>query len=190
MPISFDIPERAAQLQAIIYDSTENLNALSPSYTINTDTISLMASYDSGVIQIKSSLDNWGGREAICRISDTATDETVYIRQETVKDNTFKSIKTGNLNGTYDVNIGVADNGTVIKEKAYTAQNITPDNAEASADLYNWDFATDITASSGNNVPVVSGNAVYSAENKAVQMTSDNKSGGKMAVVLSDSVKL
>lgn len=145
--------------------------------------------YDSGVIQIKSSIDNWGGREAICRISDTATDETVYIRQETVKDNTFKYIKTGDLNGTYNVNIGIADNGTVISEKAYTAQNITPDNAETSAHLYNWDFASDITASSGNDVPAVSGNAVYSAENKAIQMTSDNKSGGKMAVVLSDSVK-
>ena len=137
VPIAFDIPAAAAELQTIIYDSKENLNALALLYTADIDSISLMAAYDSGVIQIKSSLDNFTGKEAICRISDASTDETVYIRQETVKDSTFKAVKTGDLDGIYNVDVGVSGNGKVVSEKAYTAKNITPDNDETNTERYN-----------------------------------------------------
>lgn len=182
VPIAFDIPAAAAELQTIIYDNKENLNALAPSYTTDIDGISPTASYDSGVIQIKSSLDNFTGKEAICRISDASTDETVYIRQETVKDSTFKTVKTGDLDGIYNVDVGVSGNGKVVSEKAYTAKNITPDNNETSTELYNWDFASDTTVSSGNNVPVISGNAAYDEVNQTVKMTSTDKSGGKLGI--------
>lgn len=188
VPIVFNIPESTAELQAIIYDSEENLNALSPSYMIKADNISPMASYDSGVIQVKTSIDRFTGKEAICRISDSLTNETVYIHQETIAENTFKSIKTGELNSAYDVRIGVSDDGLAVNEKAYTAQNITTDNDEANHELYHWDFSADITAPNGTDVPVVGGNAVYNAENKAVQMTSTAKSGGKMTVNLSEPI--
>ncbi|MGM9937055.1 MAG: glycosyl hydrolase 115 family protein, partial [Candidatus Ornithomonoglobus sp.] len=190
VPTAFDIPASAAELQTIIYDSRENLNALSPSYTLDTDTISLMALYDGGVIQIKSSLDNWGGKEAICRISDAETDETVYIRQETVKEDTFKNIKTGGLDGIYDVNIGVSGEGLVISEKAYTAQNITTDTPEASSMLYTWDFAEEAqVGTSGSDLPVVSGNAVYDSENQAIKMTSTDKTGGTVNISFDEPVK-
>jgi hypothetical protein len=183
VPIDFNIPEETAELQAIVYDGIESLNALSPSCTVNMNKISLAAAYDSGVIQIKSSLDKNIGREAICRISDASSDETVYIRQETIKDGTFKTVKTGGLNGVYDVNIGVADKGIVVNEKAYTEQNIATDNAETRRELYNWDFSTDMTESAGNNVPVLGGNSAYDETNHAVKMTSTDKSGGSLSAV-------
>lgn len=188
VPIAFEIPVSAAEIQTIIYDNNKSLNALSPAYTLNMDNISLMASYDKGVIEIKSSLDNFSGREAICQISDTESNEMIYIKQETVSDNTFKTIQTGDLNGVYDINIGVSGSGSVVSEKAYTAQNITADNGETSEELYNWDFSSDMTASSGNNIPVTSGNAAYDETNKAVKMTSTDKSGGKLNVIFDEPI--
>lgn len=188
VPVDFDMPSGAVEIQAIAYDSTETLNALSPAYTADKPAIALTAAYNGGTITTRSSLDEYNGREAICRITDDETGDEVYIRQETVSDDTFKTINTGTLDGTYAISIGVADEGVIAEEKAYTAVNISTDNDEKTDALRSWDFETDQTAASGNNAPVVSGNAAYDSENKAVKLTSTASSGGKLNVTFDEPV--
>ncbi|MBR0088682.1 MAG: hypothetical protein IJP94_02445, partial [Clostridia bacterium] len=189
VPIDFDIPNGTAEIQAIAYDSTETLNALSPAYTADEAAISLMATYDSGKITTRSDLAEYKGKEAICRITDDETGNEVYIRQETVSDDTFKTIHTGALDGTYTVKFGVSGEGVVATEKAYTTVNITTDNEETADTLYSWNFDTDQTAASGNNVPVISGNAAYDEANGAVKLTSTDASGGALNINFDEAVK-
>ena len=186
IPCEFNAPDKTSQIQVVVYDDENTLNALSPAYTVNVNSVSETASYENGVINVKSSLDKYTGREAICRISDNKTGETVYIRQETVADDTFKNINVGELNGTYDVNIGVSGNGIVANEIAYTAKNIETDNPETSTTLYDWDMSSDVTDSNGFSL---SGNAAYDSENKAIKMTSTASAGGKISIDLSNAVK-
>lgn len=188
IPCEFNVPDKTKQIQVVVYDDENTLNALSPSYTVNINAVSEMAAYENGVINIKSSLDMYNGREAICRISDNKTNETVYIRQETVLDDTFKNINVGELKGTYDVNIGVSGNGIVANETAYTTKNIETDNPETSKTLYDWNMSNDVTGSEKDTFNL-SGNAVYDSTNKAVKMTSTASSGGKATIDLNNAVK-
>ena len=182
VPIDFEIPNGTKELQVIAYDSAETLNALSPAYTADFSDLLLMATYDSGKITTRSDLADYKGKEAICRITDDETGDEVYIRQETVSDDTFKAINTGTLDGTCTIKFGVSGEGIVSEEKAYTTVNITTDNEETTDALYSWNFDTDQTASSGKNVPVITGNAVYDGMHQAVKMTSANASGGAMNI--------
>ena len=194
VPVSFGIPQGAAELQVIAYDNTAELNALAPAYTADTDSVSLMAAYDSGVIEVRSNLDQYMGKEALCLISNDETGEAAYIRQETVGDKTFKTIKTGELDGTYSINVGVAGEGVVITEKAYTAVIITPDNEEKSETLYSWNFSdASQTASEGSNIPVLGGKATYDSKSQAVKMPTladkDEQGSGSLNVTLDEPVK-
>lgn len=190
VPIEFNIPDEASELQVIAYESQETLNALSPSYTEYLSIVSTMALYDDGVINLTSNLNRYLGREALCLITNDSDGKIVYIRQETVLDDTFKSIKTGELDGEYSIKIGVSGEGVVISEKSYTAQNITTDNPEQSTTQYSWDFSDESqTANEGVNVPVLGGNAGYDAENGAVKMTTSNSSGGQLNVKFEEPIK-
>lgn len=190
IPVSFNIPQDTAEIQVIVYDGNETLNALSPVYATDVNSVSLMATYDNGTIEVRQDLGRYTGKEAICLITDADSGETVYIRQETVGENTFKTITTGELDSTYNVNIGVSGNGMVITEKAYTEKHIETDNPEKSETLYSWDFSEESqTASEGSNIPVLGGNAAYDSGNQAVKMTSTDKSGGKMSVTFDEPVK-
>lgn len=190
VPIDFKIPNGTSQIQIIVYDGRDTLNALSPSYTEYVSAISTMALYDSGIIKLQSNLSRYSGKEALCLITNDADGKIAYIRQETVLNDTFTSIKTGELNGEYSIKIGVSGDGVVISEKAYTAQNITTDNAEESSTQYSWDFSDESqVAKDGANIPVLGGNAGYDAANKAVKMTTANASGGKLSVKFDKSVK-
>lgn len=190
IPVSFNIPQDTAEIQVIVYDGNETLNALSPVYATDVNSVSLMATYDNGTIEVRQDLGRYTGKEAICLITDADSGETVYIRQETVGENTFKTITTGELDSTYNVNIGVSGNGMVITEKAYTEKHIETDNPEKSETLYSWDFSEESqTASQGSNIPVLGGNAAYDSGNQAVKMTSTDKSGGKMSVTFDEPVK-
>lgn len=190
VPVSFSIPQGAAELQVIVYDNTAALNALAPAYTTDVDSVSLAAAYDSGVIEVRSSLDQYTGKEALCLISNDETGEAAYIRQETVGDNTFRTIRTGELDGTYSINIGVAGEGVVIAEKAYTAEIITPDNKEKSETLYSWDFSdASQTASEGSNIPVLGGDAAYDSAKQAVRMPATERTTGSLNVTLDEPVK-
>ena len=77
IPCEFNAPDKTSQIQVVVYDDENTLNALSPAYTVNVNSVSETASYENGVINVKSSLDKYTGREAICRISDNKTGETV-----------------------------------------------------------------------------------------------------------------
>lgn len=190
IPVSFNIPQDTAEIQVIVYDGNETLNALSPVYATDVNSVSIMATYDNGTIEVRQDLGRYTGKEAICLITDADSGETVYIRQETVGENTFKTITTGELDSTYNVNIGVSGNGMVITEKAYTEKHIETDNPEKSETLYSWDFSEESqTASEGSNIPVLGGNAAYDSGNQAVKMTSTDKSGGKMSVTFDEPVK-
>lgn len=189
VPVSFDIPENTAELQVMAYDGAGTLNALAPSYTVDMNSLSLTAVYDGGEIGLRLDLGQYIGREALCLITDDADGGIVYIRQETVKDGTFKTIRTGELDGEYGINIGVAGEGIVISEKAYTAVNIDTDNPEESETLYSWDFSDESqTAESGSNIPVTGGNAVYDSETGSVKMTSSDSSGGTMGITFDEPV--
>lgn len=48
-----------------------------------------------------------------------------------------------------------------------------------------WDFSTDQTAASGNNVPVISGNAVYDEANQNIKLTAAKSSDNSVTVNLS-----
>ena len=190
IPVNFAVPQDTAEIQVIVYDGNETLNALSPVYATDVNSVSLMATYDNGTIEVRQDLGRYTGKEAICLITDADSGETVYIRQETVGENTFKTITTGELDSTYNVNIGVSGNGMVITEKAYTEKHIETDNPEKSETLYSWDFSEESqTASQGSNIPVLGGNAAYDSGNQAVKMTSTDKSGGKMSVTFDEPVK-
>lgn len=190
VPVSFSIPQGAAELQVIAYDNTAELNALAPAYTADADSVSLMATYDSGVIEVRSNLDQYMGKEALCLISNDETGEAAYIRQETVGDKTFKTIRTGELDGMYSINIGVAGEGVVITEKAYTAVIITPDNEEKSETLYSWNFSdASQTASEGSNIPVLGGDAAYDSAKQAVRMPATKRTRGSLNVTLDEPVK-
>lgn len=190
IPVNFAVPQDTAEIQVIVYDGNETLNALSPVYATDVNSVSLMATYDNGTIEVRQDLGRYTGKEAICLITDADSGETVYIRQETVGENTFKTITTGELDSTYNVNIGVSGNGMVITEKAYTEKHIETDNPEKSKTLYSWDFSEESqTVSQGSNIPVLGGNAAYDSGNQAVKMTSTDKSGGKMSVTFDEPVK-
>ncbi len=188
VPIGFELPEDTAEVQIIVYDGAETLNALSPAYTVNTGSISLMAAYDEGTVELKNDLSLYTGREAVCMITNDEDGSIAYIRQETAESGTFKKITTGALDGTYSINIGVAGEGVVITEKAYTAVIITPDNPEETETLYSWDFSDESqTAQEGTNVPVISGSASYDSVNEAVRMS--QTSSGYMDITFEEPVK-
>ncbi len=190
VPVGFTPPVGAAQIQVIVYDNKSSLNALSPVFTAQIDSLSPVASYDNGVIQLKSSLESSGGKEAVCRITPENSDEVTYIRQETVGDDTFRQIKVRDLDGTYEINIGVAGEGNVISEKVYTASNIEHDTEEMAEVLHTWDFSdASQVAAAGKNIPVVDGNAAYDSGNGVIKMTSDDKPGGKLNVLFDEPVQ-
>lgn len=184
IPINFNVLEGTAELQVIAYDNESCLNALAPSYTLSTNIPSLTASYDSGIINTKSSLDSYNGMEGICLIGNENDNSTVYIRQETIEDNTFKSIPTGELNGIYDIKIGISGIGIAAEEKAYTAKNIQTDNEEYTQTSYSLDFSSQEQAEG-----LISGNAAYSSTAEAIQMTSTDKSGGKLNISLTEPIR-
>ena len=50
---------------------------------------------------------------------------------------------------------------------------------------YSWDFTTDQTASSGNNVPLISGTATYDETNRNIKLSSETSTAGEVKVNLS-----
>lgn len=189
VPIELDITEDTSEIQLIIYNG-ETLEALSPVYTENINTLSPAALYDGGKISPSADISRYDGKEAICRITEENSGETLYIRQETVDKNTFRMINTGELDGTYDVMIGIASEGIAVNEKVYTAKNIEYDNEETAKTIYSWNFEDKSQAAqSGTDIPVISGSAAYDEENRAIKLTSaDNKGSGKLNVEFSEPI--
>lgn len=122
--------------------------------------------------------------------SDTETitnDDIIYVGQEKVTDESYKSIPCTALNGKYTLKIGIAGENKVYTETFNTAKNIEPDTAAKMTELYNWSFDTDQTGS-GTNVPVLGGNAIYDSTNKCIKMTSTAAAGGSVTVDLGTAV--
>lgn len=192
IPLTLDIPSDTSTVQIIMFDSFDNLNVLAPIYKKTYDGVSLMASYENDVVSAKSNLYEYTGKQSMALIvpSDTETitnDDIIYVGQEKVTDESYKSIPCTALNGKYTLKIGIAGENKVYTETFNTAKNIEPDTAAKMTELYNWSFDTDQTGS-GTNVPVLGGNAIYDSTNKCIKMTSTAAAGGSVTVDLGTAV--
>ncbi len=148
---------------------------------------SLAASYDNGYIYPATRMNDYIGKESVCVVEDTEG-AVKYIRQNTVGEDTYKQIPF-NGEGKHTLKIKVSGEEGMITETFNTVVNIQPDTDPTSAELYNWDFSTDQTGT-GTNVPVLGGNAVYDAANKAVKMTPTAAAGGSLAVDFDEPVTM
>ncbi len=151
--------------------------------------ISLMASYDNGYIYPATRMNDYIGKESVCVISESGSTNTSgikYIRQNTVKEDTYSKLPF-NGEGKFDLKIKVADESDMITETFSTIKNISTDTEPISQELYNWNFDTDQTGT-GANVPVLGGNAVYDANSKSIKLTPTNEAGGNLTVDLDGAV--
>lgn len=163
---------------------TKSLATLSP----ETD-VSLMASYDEGYIYPATRMNDYIGKESVCVIAENGSTNTSgikYIRQNTVKEDTYSKLPF-NGEGKFDLKIKVAGVSDMISETFSTIKNISTDTEPTTTELYNWDFDTDQTGT-GTNVPVLGGNAVYDSTNKCIKLTPTAAAGGSLTVDLDGAV--
>lgn len=156
---------------------------------LENDDVSLMASYDEGYIYPATRMNDYIGKESVCVISEsgsTNTSRIKYIRQNTVKEDTYSKLPF-NGEGKFDLKIKVAGEKDMISETFSTVKNISPDTDPASKELYNWNFDTDQTGT-GNNVPVLGGNAIYDANSKSIKLTPTAEAGGNLSVEFDNAV--
>lgn len=156
---------------------------------LENDDVSLMASYDEGYIYPATRMNDYIGKESVCVISESGSTNTSgikYIRQNTVKEDTYSKLPF-NGEGKFDLKIKVAGEKDMISETFSTVKNISPDTDPASKELYNWNFDTDQTGT-GNNVPVLGGNAIYDSSNKCVKLTPTAEAGGNLSIDLDGAV--
>lgn len=179
----------AAEIQYMLISAarleTESVYVpIAPSVTVQCDSASLAASYDSGMVYPAANMKEYTGKESVCVITEKDASDlgsVRYIRQNTVSENTYEKIPFGG-EGKFDLIIGISGVSDIIRETLSTIINITPDTAaQPASELYGWNFETDQTGT-GSNVPVLGGNAVYDSANKAVKLTSTGASGGKLTV--------
>lgn len=151
--------------------------------------ISLMASYDEGYIYPATRMNDYIGKESVCVISESGSTNTSgikYIRQNTVKEDTYSKLPF-NGEGKFDLKIKVAGEKDMISETFSTIKNISTDTEPTSKELYNWNFDTDQTGT-GNNVPVLGGNAIYDANSKSIKLTPTAEAGGNLSVEFDNAV--
>lgn len=192
IPLTLDIPEDAANIQIILFDSFDNLNPLAPIYKKTYDGVSLMASYENNIVTAKSNLNEYIGKQSMALITPYGTenissDDIIYVGQEKVTDESYKSIPCTNLDGKYTLKIGISGGDKVFEEIFNTAKNIETDTEAKTTELYSWNFDTDQTGT-GSNVPVLGGNAVYDSANQCIKMTSTASAGGSLTVDLDGAV--
>lgn len=151
--------------------------------------VSLMASYDNGYVYPASRMNDYIGKESICVISEkgsTNPEGIKYIRQNTVKEDTYNKIPFSG-EGKFDLKIKVAGEKDMISESFGTIKNIATDTEPTTTELYNWNFDTDQTGT-GNNVPVLGGNAIYDANSKSIKLTPTAEAGGNLSVEFDNAI--
>lgn len=151
--------------------------------------ISLMASYNDGYVYPATRMNDYIGKESVCVIAENGSTNTSgikYIRQNTVKEDTYSKLPF-NGEGKFDLKIKVAGVSDMISETFSTIKNISTDTEPTTTELYNWDFDTDQTGT-GTNVPVLGGNAVYDSTNKCIKLTPTAAAGGSLTVDLDGAV--
>lgn len=156
---------------------------------LENDDVSLMASYDEGYIYPATRMNDYIGKESVCVISESGSTNTSgikYIRQNTVAEDTYSKLPF-NGEGKFDLKIKVAGENDMISETFSTIKNISTDTEPTSKELYNWNFDTDQTGT-GNNVPVLGGNAIYDSSNKCVKLTPTAEAGGNLSIDLDGAV--
>lgn len=164
---------------------TENWEPLAPVFEqkVSENGVSAMASYDNGCVYPASRMSEYIGKESVCVISEegnTNISGIKYIRQNTVKEDTYNKIPF-NGEGRFDLKIKVAGVNDIISERFSTVKNISTDTEPSVKELYNWGFDTNQTGT-GNNVPVLGGNAIYDSANKCVKLTPTAKAGGNLGI--------
>ncbi|MCH5210872.1 MAG: glycosyl hydrolase 115 family protein [Oscillospiraceae bacterium] len=182
------IPEAADTVQYMLVssidaDSESSFEALSPALEIAVPSLSLLASYDNGYVYPATKMNDYYGRESVCVITNT-DGEIKYIRQNTVKEDTYSKIPFGG-EGKHNLKIKIAGVDGIISESFNTVINIRPNTDAASFKLHSWDFASEeqIGSSGEKNVPVLGSNAKYSSEYQCIKMTSaDSDKNNNMTI--------
>ncbi|MCH5186731.1 MAG: hypothetical protein J1F64_11510, partial [Oscillospiraceae bacterium] len=184
--------ENAAEIQIMILkgeisEVTEDntYEAVAPAMTVSVSDSKLFASYDNCYVYPMTRMNDYYGKESVCVI-ESDDGEIKYIRQNTVEEGTYSKVPF-NGNGKHTLKIKIAGEEDIITETFNTIVNIRPDTDPTSETLYNWDFSTDQT-STGANVPVLGGPAVYDETNKCIRLTSEAKSGGSVTATFDDPI--
>lgn len=99
---------------------------------------------------------------------------------------TYKDISSVNSEGF----LRGAESGITREYSVAKAEEFIIANTEAEPiSVKKWDFATDQTAVSGDNVPVVSGNAIYDMTNENIKFDANSKTTGTTAITLNPAIQ-
>ncbi len=122
-------------------------------------------------IGFKQSLASFINVPSMVIVKDVSDGSVVYIGQEYIGLETYKSIPMKELDAdVYDIKVGVYGNG-VIERKFYTVINTPPENDGAEREIYSQSFDNDPSLT-------MTGNARYDAASRALFLDSGGKGGG------------
>lgn len=185
--------EGTVQLQYMILGPSHNYQIsdrkpIAPAVTIDlpqAEDASFMASYDNGYAYPSVDMQPYTARESVCYIaeySDTLGETVKYIRQSTVREDTYKKIPFYHK-GQYKLKISIAGVDDIIEEDLNTIINITPDN-EATLESAIYDQPLDSDPALDNALTL--NGASYDSAKKAVNMGA----GGAVSVDLDEPVTM
>lgn len=174
----------ATELSVIIFNGFDELYALSPVWNSKLTDSGIKPVPECDTVTLKSDLSDYTGRQALVLISKSGSDisnaeNTAYIKQETIKGDMYKSVPFNAEQGEYDVKIGVPYIKT-FTEQFNNIINVDTDNDGTETELYSWTFDTDeeIGSDGDTDIPVLSGDALYNEENKMIQVSDTQNTGG------------
>ncbi|MGN0149270.1 MAG: sialate O-acetylesterase [Clostridia bacterium] len=93
---------------------------------------------------------------------------------------TYKDISSIGENSTRGTESGVTRVYSIAEAEKFIAANAAPEEIYSKV----WDFETDQTASSGNNVIVISGSALWNEANKNIKFDANTKDTGALSLTL------
>lgn len=175
--VGFNLDTTDAQkVSVIVYDDAENMQVLAPAKSFELKTQKTEAEYN---FVFKQSLANYIGKQSIVIITPYDSNEIVYIAQERIGLDSYKTIPANVFDkDKYTIKVGIYGD-RVLEKTFYTIENYQPDNNGVEANVYMQGFDKDIA--NEENV-TLSGSASYSTENSNIKMNTGT-TGGSVTVV-------